>query len=503
VTTTSPSFLRRAGPLVVARFASALITLSIPLVLARMLSLPDYGTYKQLFLIFQTLYFILPMGMPASLYFFVPRTSAPRPYFAQTILYLLIAGVLAAAAIVGVASLLASFFSNPRIAEFRAPLAVYTAAMMAACPLETSLTAQGRIRASAVTYLVSDFLRAAAMVVPVLLGFGLAGVMVANSAFAIGRMLVAWFLMLKTAPGPWWSTSALRAQVAYALPFGAAMALAIPQQYLHQYVVSGAFSPELFALYAVGCFQLPIVDLLYTPTSEVLMVRLAELDREGRPADGLHAFREAAAKLSFVFIPASAFLFAAAPEFIGGLFGARFLPAVPLFRTSVMGVALAALPLDGALRARSETRHIFTSYLVKALVNVPLVLVAVRVFGLWGGVASWTLAEMVGKGMLLWRLPRALSSPQHRVSLWRCLPLGAMARAVGAAIVAAVGVRLLRGMASGAWTHLPAGTVFRALPLLAAALLFGTGYLVALSVVGVRPLTALAALRRRSPMTAP
>jgi O-antigen/teichoic acid export membrane protein len=489
--------------LVVARFASALITLSIPLVLARMLSLPEYGTYKQLFLIFQTLYFVLPFGMPASLYFFVPRTSSPRPYFAQTLLYLLIAGAVAAAAITGVASLLASFFSNPRIAEFRVPLALYTGAMMAACPLETSLTARGHTRASAVVYLVSDFTRAAAMVVPVLLGFGLTGVMVAITCFSALRLAVAWAVMLGTAPGPWWSGGALRAQVAYALPFGAAMALAIPQQYLHQYVVSGAFSPEMFALYAVGCFQLPIVDLLYTPTSEVLMVRLAELDREGRPAEGVHAFREAAAKLAFVFIPASAFLFAAAPEFIGALFGARFLPAVPLFRTSVIGVALAALPLDGALRARSETRHIFISYLLKALLTVPLVIVGVRVFGLWGGVASWTLAELAGKTLLLVRLPRALSAPNHRLALWKCLPGGAMARALGAAVVAALGVWLLRGMASGAWTHLPSGTLFRALPLAAAALLFGTGYLVALSVVGVRPLTVLAALRRRESVTLP
>src|SRR4029079_13921750 len=117
-----------------------------------------------------------------------------------------------------------------------------------------------------------------------------------------------------------------------------------------------AVSPEAFALYAVGCFQLPIIDLLYTPTSEVLMDRLAELERENRREQGVVAFREATAKLSFAFLPAAAFLFASAPEFIAALFGPRFLPAAPLFRVSVIGVALATLPLDGALRARGETR---------------------------------------------------------------------------------------------------------------------------------------------------
>ena len=82
--------------------------------------------------------------------------------------------------------------------------------------------------------------------------------------------------------GPWWDSEALRAQLAYALPFGAALAVSVPQHSFHQWVVSAQFDPALFAIYTVGCFQLPIVDLLYTPTSEVLMVHVGELER-GRP----------------------------------------------------------------------------------------------------------------------------------------------------------------------------------------------------------------------------
>ena len=78
------------------------------------------------------------------------------------------------------------------------------------------------------------------------------------------------------------------------MPFGAAMALAIPQQNAHLYMVAGAVAPAVYALYRVGCFQLPVVDLLYTPTSEVLMVRLGELDKQGRLEEGVVAFREAA-----------------------------------------------------------------------------------------------------------------------------------------------------------------------------------------------------------------
>ena len=61
------------------------------------------------------------------------------------------------------------------------------------------------------------------------------------------------------------------------------MAVSVPQHSLHQWVVSAHFDPALFAIYTVGCFQLPIVDLLYTPTTEVLMVHVGELAAGGPP----------------------------------------------------------------------------------------------------------------------------------------------------------------------------------------------------------------------------
>src|SRR5207302_4594466 len=73
----------------------------------------------------------------------------------------------------------------------------------------------------------------------------------------------------------------LRRQLAYALPFGAAFALIIPQQQFHSYLVSASVTAAAFAVYAVGCFQLPIVDMLYTPVSEILQLGIAEHEAKG------------------------------------------------------------------------------------------------------------------------------------------------------------------------------------------------------------------------------
>lgn len=491
------SFLGRAGPLVLARLFTAGLTLSIPLVLARVLHLDEYGTYYQLFLIATTLYYVLPFGVVQSLYYFLPRAEAKRPYLGQTLLFMSAAGLLGALGVYALLGQVAGWFSNPALVEYRLPLAAYTAFLLGSFPLEVSLTAQGRTRASAAVYLVSDAVRAAVMVVPPLLGASLYGLMVAVTGFAAVRYVATWVVSLRGVTGPLASRQLFREQLAYAAPFGAAMLLAIPQQNAHLYAVAGAVAPALYALYRVGCFQLPVVDLLYTPTSEVLMVRLGELERAGRLEEGVHAFKEAAGKLAYVFLPFAAFLFAAAPEFIGALFGEKFLPAVPVFRVSVLGVVLSILPMDGTLRARGQTRAIFASYAVKAAVTVPLVWLGVKHLGLLGGIGSWAVAEVVGKAMLLSKVPAALSTPQRKLGLVDVIPWGELGKASLAAAAAGLGVFVLRAVADGAWGHLPHGFLWRVLPLAVAGVLFATGYLVVLYVTGVRPLSVLSGLRAR------
>ncbi|HZN94593.1 MAG TPA: oligosaccharide flippase family protein, partial [Myxococcales bacterium] len=472
---------------------TALLTISIPLVLARSMELHEYGTYKQLFLISQTLSYLLPFGMAQALYFFIPRADARRPYLVQTIAFLTVTGSLAALALLAFDARIAGALSNPALVGYRFEQAVYVVCFMASSTLEISLTTQGRTRRSAAAYLVSDTVRALAMVVPVLLGLGLKGLMVATAAFAALRYAAAWGVVLRSGPGPLLDRRKLAEQLAYALPFGAAMLVSVPQYYAHQYVISSSVSPELFAIYAVGCFQLPVVDLLYTPTSEVLMVRLGELDKQGRAGEGAGLFREATARLSLAFFPLAAFLFTAAPELIDALFGHRFAAAVPLFRVGVIGVVLAIMPMDGVLRARDRTRFLFGAYLAKAAITVPLVWAGVRHFGMLGGVGSWALAEVFGKAVLLSRIPRALGTPFRR-----CVPWAQLAKASGAAALAAGGVVAVRAFAHPAYAGLPAGLLWRALPLATAGVLFAIGYLAALRVAGVRPLAALAGFRGRN-----
>ncbi|HET9156645.1 MAG TPA: lipopolysaccharide biosynthesis protein [Myxococcaceae bacterium] len=499
----SPSFLRRAGPLVVARFASAVVTTVVPLVLARAMPIDEYGTYKQLFLVGATLTAVLAFGVPQSLYYFLPRTEQGRPYIVHVLVLLAGAGALAAGLVLLATPWIGELFSAPTLPEYRYALAVYAGFFLAASPLETLFTSQGRTGLAAVNYLVWDTLRAAAMTVPILLGLGLHATMWSVAGLMVIRTFATWKLALTAAPGPWWDRGALRTQLAYALPFGAAMAISVPQHSLHQWVVSAHFDPAAFAIYTVGCFQLPIVDLLYTPTTEVLMVHVGELERSGRLADAVALFRDAAARLAFVFVPTCAFLVAAAPAFIEAVFGVRFLPAVPLFRVSTLAVLFGCLPLDGLLRARGETRAILVSYVVKAMVTIPLVLVLVETMGLIGGVVSWLIAEGVGKLLLVGRLKSALQLRSAR-QLVGLIPVRDGLRAVIGAGVSVAVMLVWHRVIAGRFDFLPHTFFWRLFPVASDAVVFTLAYVMVLHAQGIRVLRVLSMFRRqRFPVGAP
>src|SRR3954469_17627463 len=151
------SILRRAGPLMLARLGVAAVTFAIPMVLARLLLPAEYGTFKQAWLLSNTLFRVLPLGLNQSLVYFVPRERAKtRAWESHALLLTTVLGALAAALLLATGPLVASAFHNPALGEVMPYVAVFTGFKLAASCFDLALMAQGRIKASAVVRVASE-----------------------------------------------------------------------------------------------------------------------------------------------------------------------------------------------------------------------------------------------------------------------------------------------------------------------------------------------------------
>jgi O-antigen/teichoic acid export membrane protein len=476
------SILRRAGPLMAARIAVAAVTFAPPLVLARVLSPAEYGTFKLAWLWCTTLGLVVPLGITGSLMYFVPHEpKRAGVYISHALLFTNIVGLAAGAFLYFAGPVLARSIGNPELAAHMPWVAAFTALFVGGNAMDSIPLSQGRIKLAAVLRFGYAGTQAIGIAVGALLTHSVAGTF-AGIVLATGLRTVACWWMVLSESGFSISRAHLKRQLAYALPFGLAFAVIIPQQRFHQYFVSACVSPALFAVYAVGCFELPIIDMLYTPISEVMQLGIAEHDRAGDRLGPRRLFHEAVSRLAFAFIPAMALLWVCSPQLIRVLFTDRYLAAVPIFRVAILSVPLAALPLDGVMKARAENRFMLAVSVVKLLLTVGAVVGGFHLAGMVGAISGWVAAEALSRGILLVRTGMLLGSVRN-VLPWRVLLLQSLASLV--AVPAAV-------LARRAVSARPI------LELIASAAAFGATYLLALGFAGELPSVRDLMPRRRS-----
>ena len=427
------------------RMVGAAATFAIPMVLVRIFTPEEVGTYRELFLIFTSFYVLLQVGVPESLYYFVPRRSEPAgPVVANTVLAL---GAIGAACIVAgpwAAPAVARWFGNDALQEHLPLLAVFLGLMLAAAGLEIVMISRRRYALAAVTYAASDALRAAALILPPLVVGGVRALLYGAVVFAalrLGYLLV--YLGREFGAELRLHLPSWKRQLAYTLPFGAAVTLEVLQVNYHQYAVASWFDEATFAIYSLGCLQIPIVELLGTSAINVMMVAMA--DRAGDRSALLSLWQSTVARLALMFVPMVALLLLVARDLITLLYTETYAAAAPIFMLSLVFIVLYALPVDGALRVFARTRFILGMNIFRLAFIASAIGWFVGAFGLLGAMLVTIAATAIVKIAALWRIGALLQAGPTELLPWRSL----------AGTVVATAVALVPAYLAQAWLVVP------------------------------------------------
>lgn len=457
-TSKTESVFRPALLLMSGRTLAFAATFFIPVVLTRIFDPAQFGTYKQLFLIYSTAYFIAQMGMASSLYYFLPSASheAGR-YIANSVLFLGATGLACFGVVVVAAPKLALWMSNSELAGYVPWIGLYLFLMMLSAALEIVLISRGQYFWAAASYALSDLARAAAFILPVLLFRQLGWLLKGAVAVAFLRVLLTLFYCRREFRGRFLPDRVLfKSQLAYALPFAAAVLVEIVQASLPQYAVSYLFDPATFAVFAVGCLQIPLVDFAASPTSDVMMVKMQESLAAGRKPAVVAIWHDTTWKLALLFFPLVAFCVVAAREIIVLLFTQKYAASVPIFMAWSTIILLSTLQVDGVMRVFAQTRFLLALNLVRLVIIAGLLKWSLSEFRLLGPVLVIVLATVVFKVAALVRMKRLLEISARELLPWGSLAalLGASAGAAAAALavksqmqVATVPVLLAAGLA--------------------------------------------------------
>jgi O-antigen/teichoic acid export membrane protein len=433
----SDSVFKPALLLMCGRTLAFAATFFIPVVVARVFDPAHFATYKQLFLIYSTVYLITQLGMASSLYYFLPL--APRDagrYVANSLVFLATAGLLGFGAVLLLRAQLAHWLSNAEVPRYILWIGLYTLLSMLSATLEIVLISRERYLWASASYAISDLARAIVAIVPVLLFHRLDLLLKGFVLVAFLRAAVTLFYFhAEFRETLRLDRILLKSQLTYALPFALAIIVEILQASLPQYVVAYLSSPAAFAIFAVGCLSIPLVEFASSPACDVMMIRMQENLAAGRNRAVLEIWHDTTRKLALLFFPLVALVVVAAKDIILLLFTAKYAASIPLFMVWSILILLSTLQVDGVLRVFAQTRLILALNLMRLAIIAGLIHLSLSRFGLIGPVLVIVLATLAFKTAALVRMRRLLEVGAIDLLPWRNLA-ALLGVSVGAAAVA-------------------------------------------------------------------
>lgn len=434
--------------ILIARTLSFAFSFLLPLLLVRWLSQEEFGLYKQVFLVVGTAMVVLPFGFGMSAFYFLPRERERRGQVVLNIMLFNIAvGGIACAVLALRPGILASLFNSNRLIPYAPLIGLVIFFWIIASFLELVAIANQE-SGTATMFIVGSQIAKTSLLIAAAVFFDsleyLIWAAVIQGILQTAALLIYLHLRFK---GFWrsFSWSMLTTQLGYALPLGLAGALFSLQNDLHNYFVANTFGPKMFAVYAIGCFQLPLVGILSDSVGSVMIPRVSGLQQQANHTEIVLITAGVVRKLAAIYFPLYVFLFLTAREFISVLFTTAYLSSWPIFLVNLSLVPVSILVTDPIMRAYAEQRFFLLRVKIAIFVTLFVVLwFGTGRLGLIGVISVAVGANVLERLIAAVRAMRVLKIGSGDAVLFSDIPKLAAA-AIGSGAVTGVVYALLHG----------------------------------------------------------
>ncbi len=376
-----PSLSNQSAWLLFGKVVGFALSFLLPLLTVRYFTQDKVGVYRQTFLVITNAVSILPLGFSMSAFYFLNREPEKRSFTIFNILFFnFITGGLACLTLFFYPQLLGNIFQSDEMTRLAPLIGVVIWLWIFSTFLEIVALANQETRLATAFIILAQFTKTLLMAGAVILFTTVEAFIYAAIFQAIIQTFILLIYLKKRFPNFWRSfdPSFFRQQIVYAVPFGLAGILYTIQTDVHNYFVGYRFSETDFAIYAYGCFELPLIAMLYESISAVMIPRMSELESQGKKREMILTTAGAMQKLAFAYFPLFVFMMIVAEEFITTLFTKNYAASVPIFRTNLLLLPFYCLMLDPIARAFPEVGR----FLLKTRVALFFVLISALYFGI-------------------------------------------------------------------------------------------------------------------------
>jgi O-antigen/teichoic acid export membrane protein len=393
----------KAGILASGTFLTTCVRLISAAVLARVLSMYDYATYRQTLLVYAIVAPLLMLGLPQALYYFLPgENKRPRSRLMDNLMLLtFMAGLFTLFLLFGGNRFLAWRFKNPDLARTLLILAPYPLFMLPASGLGACLIARDRVKQLAVFNVISRlFILAIVLTATLIWRTPVAAIVgtVVGTGIVLLPALKLMFASCKVGsllP----STEGMWSQLKYAAPLGLAGMIGTIYFSLDKMIVSSMCSPEQFAVYVNGAIEIPLIGILTGSVIAVLIPDLVKMYKASQYQDLMALWHRAMLKCALLIFPIMIFLFVMAPEIMRILFSVKYEDSAIPFRVYLLLLPIRITTFGAIFMAAGRNTLIVYRSVTGLILNLFLSIILIKVLGSIGAAVASVIVIYV------WTIP--------------------------------------------------------------------------------------------------
>ena len=375
--------------LIIARSSTFIFTLTYAIILSRYFSVFEYGTYNQILLVSNFLISILALGLPNSIFYFVPQYSNledKRRIISLNINLTFLIGVLTFFLLLFGKNVVVNYFHNQLLSKYILVIALLPLLLMISRFYNNIFIVLNKAKQASI----------------IQLGFGFAKLLlilyIVFEKFSFNYFILLYFLLqflfflfviiviykeLNGLNFIFFKIDLVRNLLEYSVPLAFATIFGTLMIYIDKFMISYFFGTEKFAIYTNGARELPVGIVVGSITS-VILPKIVKKVKENKVEEAFKLWKKSINYTSIFVIFIIFLFFLIGKDFIVLLYSKKYIGSVQIFyiyllflfgRITYFGIMLSAI---------GKTKYIMYSGAISLLVNIILNYIFIKIIGFTG-----------------------------------------------------------------------------------------------------------------------
>jgi O-antigen/teichoic acid export membrane protein len=394
------------------------LVLISPMILVRLLSIEEFGSYREFLVYVGLVGGVASFGINTSLLRFVPiYPQSTLQFVNQSAVMTFVSSVI----VTGCMLVLDALFGGDLVGHYAIPVALYVMLSVNMDFWEFLWLAERRSSA-VLRYTTARLIARIATVTTVaILTRDVATVIWSLICLESARLIIStigWRVRARTAHPE--GVSSWREQWKYCLPFGTAMVFNSVNVSIGALFIAKMMGPAALAHFTIGTYLQPVTNVVRNSLSDVILPEMASRAAKSQ-ADPLQLWRRTTVVTAIILFGASVLLARFADVLVVTLFSEEYRPAVLIFQIYLLVFLRQTLDFGIPLRALNRNAPILHANVISLVVRVVLMIFAIPLWGLLGAVVAIVIARFAEGAYLAFVLAREYKTPLRLLAPWKDL----------------------------------------------------------------------------------